>query len=82
VYHTMVSHENQRSQNLRREAPNQDRGESGELIRLDQLVQVHAEQFHYDAQMVTEIEVFVHSNNVMFVVGILDAAMNFTVMQI
>ena len=38
VDYTVMTHKNQRTQYLRREAPNQDRRESGKLIRLDQLI--------------------------------------------
>ena len=71
MYYTMILHEDQRSQNLRRDAPNQEHGEPDGLIRLDQLVQVHTEQLHHDAPMVSEIEVVAHLNKVVFVVGIL-----------
>lgn len=49
-----------------------------ELVCLDQLVQVHAQKPHCNAQMVAEIEVLRHLDNTVLVVRILFGVRDFS----
>ena len=71
MYDPMRPHELQRSKHLNRKSPNECRRESAEIVCLDQLVQVDAEQLGNDAQMTPEIKVIRHSHHVMFVLWVL-----------
>lgn len=71
VHDTVMPHEGQRQQHLACETTDEGSRKSYEAIGLDQLVQVDTEEFHGDAQMVSEIEMFRHFDNMMFFIGIL-----------
>lgn len=45
---------------MARESPNQRGGEADEAIGFDQFVQVDAEQLHRDTEMIPEVEVLSH----------------------
>ena len=49
----------------------QSQWESSEIIRLDQLIQVHAKQFRGNTQVATEVKVMRHSNKMVLVIRIL-----------
>ena len=67
----VVTHECQRLQHLTCEATNQAGCESVEVVRLDQLVEVDAEEFHRDTQVPTEVEMFCHLDDMMLLVRVL-----------
>lgn len=67
----MVTQETQGCEDLSSEAPNQRSREAGEIVGLDQLVQVDAEQFGDDAEMTSERERIVHPNDVVRLVRVL-----------
>lgn len=72
MYNTMMAHECQRSKHLRGESSDQCCRKSSKAVRLDQLVQVDTEQLHGDTQMVSEIKVFSHLDDIVLLIGILD----------
>jgi hypothetical protein len=67
----MGPHELQGREHLDSESPDQRRRESAKVVRLDQLVQVDAEQFGDDTKMTSKVEMIRHSNHVMFILWIL-----------
>ena len=71
MHDPVVSHQSQRLQHLTSEPPNQSRCEPNETIRLDEFIQVDTKQFHRNAQMATEIEMFGHFDNMVLFVLIL-----------
>lgn len=70
-----MPHENEGAQHLGRETSNQDCRETSKLIRFDQLVEVDAKKLHCNAQMIAEIEMLVHLDDVVLVVRILKELM-------
>ena len=56
---------------MSRKAPDEIRCETRKIVGLDQLVQVDAQKFHSDTQMATEIEVFRHFDNMVFLISVL-----------
>jgi len=62
---SMMAHQAQGHDHLTGEPPNQGGREAHETIGLDQLVQVDTEQFHGDAQVVSEVKVFCHLDDMM-----------------
>ena len=71
VHDAMVAHESQRLQHLAREAADQASRETVEVVGLDELVVIDAEEFHSDAQVSTEVEMFGHFNDMMFLIRVL-----------
>jgi hypothetical protein len=71
VYNSLLPHDIQGCQQLMGESPNQGRAESNEAVRLDQLVEVDAQEFGDDAKMTTEEEIIRNLDKVMLVLGIL-----------
>ena len=71
VYDAMVPHEGQRQQHLAREAADESGREAHEAVRLDQLVEIDAQQLHGDTKVVAEIEMFSHLDNMVLFVMIL-----------
>ena len=67
----MVTHEREGLQHLARETTNKTCREPMEVVRLDQLVEVDAQQLHRDAQMATEVEVFSHLDDMVFLLRVL-----------
>jgi hypothetical protein len=61
---SMMAHQAQGHDHLAGEPPNQGGREAHETIGLDQLVQVDTEQFHGDAQVVSEVKVFCHLDDI------------------
>ena len=56
---------------LFRSATDETCREAMEVVRLDQLVEVDAQQLHRDAQMATEVEVLSHLDHMMLFLLIL-----------
>lgn len=67
----MMTHENKRQEHLGSEPPNERSGESNKSVRLYELIQVDAHQLHCNTEVIPEVEMVVHLDNVMFLVGIL-----------
>jgi len=60
VHNPVVAHQAQGHDHLACESPNQRGGEADETIGLDQLVQIDTEQLHRDTEMIPEIKVLRH----------------------
>lgn len=58
------------------ETTNESRGEPDKAVGLDQLVEIDAEQFHGNAQMVAEVEVFSHFYNMMLLILVLKSSVS------
>ena len=71
VYEPCVFQNGERVQKLGREDLDQLRAEALELVLFDELVQVDAQQLHRNAQVVTEVEVLLHLDDMVLFVGIL-----------
>ena len=71
MYNTVMSHQRERGEHLGGETANQCRGKSDKPVGLDELVEVVAEEFHGNAQMIAEVEVLCHLDDMVFLVGIL-----------
>ena len=71
VHDAMVPHEGQRQQHLAREAADEGGRETHEAVRLDQLVEIDAQQLHGDTKVVAEIEMFSHLDNMVLFVRVL-----------
>lgn len=65
VHYAMMPHQAQRQDHLTREASYQSSREPNKPVRLDQFVQVDTEQLHRNAEMIAEVEVFGHFNDMM-----------------
>lgn len=68
---SVLPHQRQRHQHLTREATNERGRESNESIGFDQFVQVNTQQLHRDAQVIAEVEMFSHFDNMVFFIRIL-----------
>lgn len=53
------------------EATNERGRKSNESIGFDQFIEVDAQQLHGNAQVITEVKMFGHFDNMMFFIGIL-----------
>lgn len=71
VHDPMVPHENETLKELDREPPDESRREPRERVCLDELVQVDAQQLCRDAEMVPEVEVLRHPDDVVLLVRVL-----------
>ena len=71
VHNTMVSHQRERLQHLVRKPPDETGREPMEVVRLDQLVEVDAQELRRNAQMATEVEMLRHLEDVVLLVRIL-----------
>lgn len=67
----VVAHECQRLQHLTREAADKTGCEAMEVVRLDQFVQIDAQQLHRNTQVATEVEVLSHLDNMVLLIRIL-----------
>lgn len=74
VHHAMMPHQAQGQQHLARKTTNQRRGEASERVCLDQLVEIYAQKLHGDAQMIPEVEMFRHFDDMMSSFGILQTS--------
>ena len=72
MHNPMMSHQNQTLQELNGESSNEGRRESSERVGFDEFVEVDAEEFGSDAEMVSEVEVFGHSDDVVFLFWVLE----------
>jgi len=66
-----MTHERKGQQHLAREPANKGSRKPNKAICLDQLVQIDAEQFHGYAEVVSEVEMFIHLDDVMFFIRVL-----------
>lgn len=67
----MVTHQRQRQQHLTCEPANQCCRETDKSIGLDQLIKIDAQQLHGYAQMISEIEVLCHLDDMVLFIRIL-----------
>jgi hypothetical protein len=71
VNNTMMAHQSKGAEHLGRKSPDQCGGETNKSICFDQLIKVDAEQLHCNTEMVTEIEMLCHLDDMVFFIGIL-----------
>lgn len=67
----VVAHQTQRHDHLTCESPNQRGGEADEAIGLDQFVQINTEQFHRDTEMIPEVKVLSHLDDMVLLFVVL-----------
>jgi hypothetical protein len=67
----VLSHQRQGHQHLICEAANERGRESDESIGFDQFIQVDAQQFHCNAQVIPEVKMFSHFDNMVFFIRVL-----------
>lgn len=67
----MVPHQRERLKHLASEASDKSSGKAHETVRLDEFVQVDAQQLHGDTKVVAEVEVFRHLDNMVLLFLIL-----------
>lgn len=67
----MMSHEDQRHQHLASESTDERRREPNEAIGFDELVEIDAQKLHSDAQMIPEVEVLCHLDNIVLLFRVL-----------
>ena len=67
----MVTHQREGLQHLACEPSNETGREAMEVVRLDQLIEVDAQELHRNAQMATEVEMLGHLDDVVLLVRIL-----------
>lgn len=67
----MMAHQVERGEHLTCEAANQCSREAHKIVGLDELVKVDTEELHRNTQMVAEIEVLRHLDDIMFLFRIL-----------
>ena len=70
MYDTMMAHEAERQECLRRETADEAGRETGKIVGLDELIEIDAEELHCDAQVVAEIERLGHFDDVELLVWI------------
>jgi hypothetical protein len=61
----MMAHESKRPEHLTRKTTYESCCETYEAICLYEFIKVYAQKLHRDTQMITEVEVFCHFDNVM-----------------
>ena len=71
----------QRAEHLLRETSDERKGEAFEFVRLDELVQVHAQQFGRDAEMAAEIEALREVDHAVLVLGVLQTPISVRIMR-
>ena len=67
----VMAHKRQGLQHLASESPDETSRETMEVVSFDQFVEVNAEELHGDTQMVTEVEVFSHLDDMVFLLRVL-----------
>ena len=67
----VMAHKRQGLQHLASESPDEASRETMEVVSFDQFVEVNAEELHGDTQMVTEVEVFSHLDDMVFLFRVL-----------
>jgi hypothetical protein len=67
----MMAHQHKSAEHLGRETADQGCGEANETICLDQFVQIDAEKLHRNAEMVAEVKVLRHLDDMVFLLRIL-----------
>lgn len=67
----MLPHKRKRVKHLACEPTNQRSRKPNKAIRLDELIQVDTQEFHGNAQVTTEVEVFRHLDNMMLLIVVL-----------
>jgi len=76
VHYAMMPHQAERQYHLAREASYQCGRKPNKPVCFDQFVQVDAEQFHGDAEVVAEVEVLSHFNDMMLFFLVLKLLLN------
>ena len=71
VNNMMMPHQRERLKHLAGEAPDESGGEAHETVGLDELVQIDAQQFRSDAEVVAEVEVLRHLEGMMLLLLVL-----------
>jgi hypothetical protein len=72
MHDPVLSHQGQRHQHLIREATNKGGCEPDESVSFNELVQIDAQQFHCNAQMIAEIEMLIHLYDMVLFVRVLN----------
>jgi hypothetical protein len=72
MYNPVMAHENERHEHLCSEPSNERSGKSDESVCLDELVKIDAHQFHCNTKVISEIEMVIHFNNMVFLVRVLE----------
>lgn len=71
MHDTMMAHQRQRQKHLTCEPPYERSGKSYETVRLDELVEVDAQELHRDAEVASEIEILGHFDDMMLLLLVL-----------
>lgn len=71
VNDVMMSHQRQGLKHLASEAPDESSGKAHETVGFDELVEVDAEQLHGDAEVVSEVEVLRHLDDIVLLLLVL-----------
>jgi hypothetical protein len=71
MHDPVVAHESQRSEHLGRKSTNEGSSKANKAISLNQLVQVDTKQLHSNTQMVSEVEMLSHLDDMMFFIRVL-----------
>ena len=74
VHNPVVAHQAQRHDHLACESSNQRGGEADETIGLDQFIQINTEQLHRDTEMIPEIKVLSHFDDMVLLFLVLRKA--------
>lgn len=67
----VVPHEGERQQHLACKPTDQSGCKAYKSVCLDELIEIDAEKFHSNAEVISEVEVFGHFDHVMFFIRIL-----------
>jgi hypothetical protein len=70
--YTMVPHQRERQQHLTCKTADQSRRKAHKTVSLDKFVKIDAKKFHGDAQVISEVEMLSHLNDMVFLLQILD----------
>ena len=68
----MVPHQRERQQHLARKTANQCRCKTHKTVSLDKFVKIDAKKFHGDTQVISEVEMLGHLDDMVFLLQILD----------
>lgn len=71
VHNSVVTHKDKRHEHLRGEPSDQRGCESNKCICFDQFIKIDTHQLHCYAQVIAEIKMIIHFNDVMFLIRIL-----------
>jgi hypothetical protein len=71
MYNAVMTHESQGAQHLGGKAANESSREANESVCFDQFVQIDAKEFHSNAEMVTEVKMLSHFDDVVLFIRVL-----------